>query len=154
MAKRNYPTSVQEVIVDNKKYRAAALRAVKKFAKSKPWCGTLSERQIKFRRLNHDLAAAYGVAEPHVVFGGMPAIGGDSGSSCYIPAVQAIILRGKLSVVTYLHEFAHHLFGGNERKACRWSINLFRRCFPLSWEKINFDGHMVRRVVIMSEPPA
>lgn len=153
MAKRKYPAFVQEVLVDNKKYRPAALRAVKKFAKSKPWKGSLSECQTKFRRLNRDLAKAYGVKEPQLVFGETVREGGDSGTSCYIPGIQAIILRGRLSVVTYLHEFAHHLFGSNERKACRWSINLFRRCFPRSWTKLDFDGHMVRRAAPSIEPP-
>jgi len=142
----DYPKTVQEVLIEGKKYRPAALRAVRKFAKSRPWCGTLSERQTKLRQLNHDLAVAYGVAEPQLVFGETNRDGDDSGSSCYIPAVGAIIMRGKLSVVTYLHEFAHHLFGKDERKACRWSINLFRRCFPKSWEKLRFEGHMVRRI--------
>ena len=142
----DYPKTVQEVLVEGKKYRPAALRAVRKFAKSKPWSESLSERQTRFRQLNHDLAGAYGVAEPQLVFGKINRDGDDSGSSCYIPAVQAIVVRGKLSVVTYLHEFAHHLYGHDERIACRWSVNLFRRCFPKSWEKLCFEGHMARRI--------
>lgn len=144
MARNNYPASVNEIIVAGKKYNPAALRAVKRFAKSKPWQGTLEERHEKLRQLNVELAAAYGVQPPALVFrsGGSD---GDSGASCYIPGARIIILRGKLSVITYLHEFAHHLYGHDEQIACRWSVNLFRRCFPKSWTKVKFDGHMVRR---------
>lgn len=140
----DYPASAQEILVAGKKYHPNALRAVRKFARAKPWQGTLSDRQTKLRQLNHDLAAAYGIVEPQLVFGEVNRDAGDSGSSCYIPTVQAIILRGRLSVVTYLHEFAHHLYGNSEQIACRWSVNLFRRCFPKSWQKLRFEGHMVR----------
>lgn len=139
-----YPSSIDDVLVNDKKYNPLALKAVRKFAKSKPWRGSLSERQTKLRQLNRELAEAYDVKEPQLVFGEMPSADGDSGSSCYLPAVKAIILRGKISIVTYLHEFAHHLLGKDERKACRWSVNLFRRCFPRSWKKLHFEGHMAR----------
>ena len=57
------------------------------------------------------------------------------------PAV--ITMRGRLSVVTYLHEFAHAL-GRGERGACRWSLNLFRRVFPEQCARLRADGHTVR----------
>lgn len=143
MARNNYPASVHEVLVEGKKYHPAALRAVRKFAKSKPWSGSLSERQTKLRELNENLSAAYDVRPPQLVFGpAEPAT--DSGGSFYIRGLNAIVMRGRLSVVTYLHEFAHHLYGSDERKVCRWSLNLFRRCFPKSWEKLSFEGHMAR----------
>lgn len=146
MTHGNYPRSVQDILVKDKKYKPQALKAVRRFAKSKPWRGSLSERQTKFRQLNHGLAEAYGIREPNLIFGQNVPDNSDSGSSCYIPSARAIILRGRLSVITYLHEFAHCLYGSDERIACRWSVNLFRRCFPRSWQKIRFDGHMVRRV--------
>jgi hypothetical protein len=55
----------------------------------------------------------------------------------------AITMRGKLSVVTFLHEFAHAL-GRDERGACRWSINLFRRAFPEQYARLQADGHTLR----------
>jgi hypothetical protein len=137
-----YPRSVAEVLDPDKGYKSAALRAVGEFARSKPWRGTVAERQEKFRSLNAALAVAYGVSEPCLVFEIDERR--DSGGSCYVPATQRIILRGRLSVVSYLHEFAHFRFGRSERTACRWSNNLFRRCFPRSWSRLTFDGHMVR----------
>lgn len=142
MSTRDYPSSVEEVLDPNKRYRRAALRAVKAFARSKPYVGTIAERKAKFRILNAALAAAYDLPAPRLVFETNETR--DSGSSCFVPANDTIILRGRLSVVSYLHEFAHFRFGRSEVQACRWSINLFRRCFPRSWVRVTFEGHMVR----------
>jgi hypothetical protein len=46
--------------------------------------------------------------------------------------------------VTFLHEFAHAR-GFDERQACRWSINLFRRCFPRSFASCRQVGHTLVR---------
>lgn len=138
----NYPESVAEVLDETITYKPAVLRAVRCFAKMKPWRGTVEERQEKFRWLNRALAEAYGVEEPRLVFGTDESR--DSGSSCYIPSLNTIILRGTLSFVTFAHEWAHRLFGRSEHQAARWSINLFRRVFPKSFARCRWDGHMVR----------
>ena len=49
-----------------------------------------------------------------------------------------------LSVLAYLHEFAHAR-GADERQACHWSINLFRRCFPRSFARCRAVGHTLVR---------
>jgi hypothetical protein len=54
-------------------------------------------------------------------------------------------LRGKLSVVSYLHEAAHAFFGRSERRACKWSVNLFKRTFPVLFSRCAQDGHTLRR---------
>ncbi|HLL87691.1 MAG TPA: hypothetical protein VK324_00145 [Tepidisphaeraceae bacterium] len=137
-----YPRSVQELLDDRMTFKPSALRAVRAFARARPWQGTLDDRHQKFRQLHNDLCAAYGLdPKPQLVFGNDHTT--DSGSSCFIPAMNTIVLRGRMSVVTYLHEFAHAR-GRNEREAARWSINLFRRCFPKSWGHVRFDGHMIR----------
>src|SRR5687768_3544547 len=103
---RNYPETVQEVLDPNLKFKPAALRAVRAFARSKPWRGTMAQRKAKFRRLNRALARAYGMAEPRLTFHNVEA-DGFSGSSRYRPGLHWIALSGRLSVVTFLHEFAH-----------------------------------------------
>lgn len=138
----HYPRTVAECVVPGRKYKPAVLRAVRAFAKSKPFMGTIAERQEKFKALNTAIAAAYNVLEPRLVFETDESQ--DSGSSCFVPASKTIILRGRLSVVTLLHEIGHSVFGRSERKACRWSLNLFRRCFPRSWARLQFEGHVVR----------
>jgi hypothetical protein len=130
---------VQEVLDPALRFKPAALRAVRAFARSKPWRGTIARRKAKFRRLNRHLAAAYGIARPRLVFAGVEA-GTPSGRSNYRPATHTITLAGTLSVVTYLHEFGHAR-GFDERQTCRWSINLFRRCFPRSFARCRAVGH-------------
>ena len=142
MSIRNYPRTAAECLDPHRKYKPAVLRAVKAFARSKPFVGTVVERQEKFKALNTALAAAYNVPEPCLIF--QTDETRDSGSSCFVPASRTIILRGRLSVVTLLHEIGHSLFGRSERRACRWSLNLFRRCFPRSWARLQFEGHVVR----------
>ena len=58
----------------------------------------------------------------------------------YTPATHEIRLIGKLSVVTYLHEFAHAR-GADERQAVAWSVNLFARLFPRSFARLDQHGH-------------
>jgi hypothetical protein len=139
----NYPATVAEVLDPTQTFKPAALRAVRAFARSKPWRGSIAARKAKFRRLNRALAAAYGIARPRLVFQGVEA-GADSGRSNYRPASHTITLAGKLSVLTYLHEFAHTR-GADERQACRWSLNLFRRCFPRSFARCRAVGHTLVR---------
>ncbi len=138
----DYPETVTEVRDPNMRFKPAALWAVRAFAKTKPWKGTVVQRKEKFRNLNRNLAAAYGITEPELDFGTLE--GGHSGSSHYIPAVHRIVLVGRASVVSFLHEFAHAR-GMGERGACRWSINLFRRVFPKQYAKLSHDGHMLIR---------
>ena len=47
------------------------------------------------------------------------------------------------SIISTLHETAHYLFGENELTACRWSIWLFKECFPKSFEKLEFKEHLL-----------
>ena len=138
-----YPQSIAELIDQNRRYKPDVLRAAKALARSKPWRNaTAAEKEQKYRAANKALAAAYGIPEPTLVFQTDEAQ--DSGASCYIPSTNTIILRGRMSVVSFLHEWGHRL-GKDEKRACSWSINLFRRCFPKSWAHVKFDRHMVRR---------
>ena len=139
----NYPATVAEVLDPALTFRPAALRAFRAFARGKPWRGSLARRKGLFRRLNRELAAAYGVAEPRLFFCNVEA-DAPSGSSSYRPSAHAITLTGRLSVLTYLHEFAHAR-GHDERQACRWSINLFRRCFPRAFARCRAVGHTLVR---------
>lgn len=140
----HYPQNVNQVIDLNAKYKPAVLAAVRRFAKSKPYRGTLVERQAKIATLNCELALAYGVEPPTLIFDTDGT--GNSGMSNYCPSTRTITLHGKLSVITLLHEWAHYKFGGDEYQACRWSLNLFHRCFPISWERLQFEGHVARRL--------
>ena len=47
------------------------------------------------------------------------------------------------SIISTLHEIGHSLHGNSEHKACRWSIQLFKRCFNHSFKKLKFKGHLL-----------
>lgn len=139
---RNYPETVIEVLDDDASYPVAVIEAVRTFAQAGPWKGSTESREEKFRQLNQDLASACGIDEPTLAF---RCLGGkSSGASHYIPGNHRIVLMGRLSVVTFLHEFAHAL-GYGERQACRWSINLFRKCFPRQYSRLIHVGHTLIR---------
>ncbi len=137
----NYPATVAEVLDPPVRFRLAVLAAVKRFARSKPYRGNMEERKRKFLALHRDLCRVYG-KRTRLTFGDLD--GGDSGSSHYRPSADEITLCGKLSVVTMLHEFAHAL-SRDERGAVRWSVNLFRACFPRSFARCQTVGHTLRR---------
>lgn len=140
----DYPKSIAELDLDSVQFPPAAIEAMRRLARSRPWRGTLEQRKRKLLALSADLAAAYGVPAPRVVFG---LDGGDSGRSCYIPALQTIVLRGQaISVISFTHEWFHHLLGASEHDVCRHSLALFKfeRCFPRSWARLRFEGHMAR----------
>ncbi len=136
----NYPATVAEVLDPPVRFRPAVLATVRRFARSKPYRGSLEQRKDKFLALHRDLCRVYG-KRTRLTFGDLD--GGDSGSSHYRHSADEITLCGKLSVVTMLHEFAHAL-GRDERGAVRWSVNLFRTCFPRSFACCQPDGHTIR----------
>ena len=139
---RNYPATVAEILDDAMRFNRDAVAAVRAFARSKPWRGTASTRKAKLLGLRDALAEAYGMAKPKMRFERIT--GACSGSSSYNTATNVITIRGKLSVVTFLHEFRHAM-GGDERQATKWSVNLFRRCFPLSYGRCDHEAHTLRR---------
>ena len=142
MRDRHYPATVIEVLDDQMDFSSELLQAVRRFAKSGPWKGSTKSRQEKFRQLNRSMAGACGIEPPKLTFGRLG--GGSTGASHYIPRDHRIVMVGKLSVVTFLHEFAHAL-GYDERRACRWSINLFRECFPRQYSRLIHVGHTLVR---------
>jgi len=124
---------------DTMTFRPAAIAAVRAFRESHPWRGSIPERVAKLRLLNRDLARAYRMRIPRLSFiliGMAPAHGQYSRLG---DGPRMITLTGHLSVVTYLHEFAHAR-GMDERQALAWSINLFRRMFPISYASCRHDG--------------
>jgi hypothetical protein len=136
----DYPKSISELDLDAVQISPAILTAVKRFAASKPYRGSTRRRIQKFSRAIRDICDAAGVERPRLLF--VPDERQDSGRSACIPALRTIILRGRLSVITCLHEVSHLLNGPSEHVACAWSLRLFRDCFPRSWSRLRFDGHV------------
>lgn len=141
--RETYPASVAECI-EERTYKPETVAAVRDFRRSKPWRGDWIQQVSKLAELHRRLIVAYDLTT-RLDFS---ASGADvsSGSSSYCSVTNTITLQGRLSVVTYLHEFAHAL-GYGEQGACRWSINLFRRFFPQSFARLRQEGHMLLRDV-------
>lgn len=138
----DYPNHIEELDLDSVQLAPAVVEAAQRFARAKPWRGNVDERKAKFRAAVRDISSSAGVKPPAVIFDVDERV--DSGRSCYLPWRHTIILRGRLSVITTLHEVAHVLFGASERIAVTWSLVLFRECFPRSFANLTFRGHMAR----------
>lgn len=66
--------------------------------------------------------------------------------SCYYqPMHNRIVINKSLSILSSLHELAHHLFGSSEAKACRWSVWLFAKAFPKAYSQLEWRGHLLVR---------
>jgi len=142
MIRSDYPDAVVEVLDDQMTYPLAVLEALRRFAEAGPWQGSLNSRKKKFQQLNQDLARTCRIKRPSLAFRDLGR--GNSGASHYLPGHHRIVMVGKLSVVTFLHEFGHAL-GYGERDACQWSINLFRQCFPRQYAKLIHVRHTLIR---------
>jgi len=66
-------------------------------------------------------------------------------SYCYRTDIKTIYIAEPLSVISALHELGHHLKGRSELEACRFSVHLFKQCFPNAYEKLVWNGHMLKR---------
>jgi len=140
-----YPATLAECIEPSRKYKPAVLKAVQLFAKSKPYQGTIEEKQAKYRAMHIDLCAAYGI-DVELRFGtdwGKQEIPSFRSFCSHRESGRIIVtLYGRSSVVTYLHEFAHAI-GKDEYGAVKWSVNLFARKFPRSFERTVASDHLV-----------
>lgn len=67
-------------------------------------------------------------------------------TNCYIEHTRTINLN-KISIISGLHELAHHLFGESELTACRYSVWLFKETFPITFTKMIFKGHLLVKKV-------
>jgi hypothetical protein len=148
----DYPETVEEVIDDNIKYRKGVVKTIRQFKAAKLWGSkTNQERLDGLKAIAVCLAPLYEIEVPTVTTDGIDLNATvrdtkmkDSGESTYTPSTHTITMRGNLSIITFLHEFGHAL-GKDERGACKWSINLFKKVFPAQYDKLNHDGHTLRR---------
>jgi len=135
---RNYPATVTEVLDDNLRFRTetvVALRWFKEHVRRNRLHAHDESRIEAMKLLVEKLSNIYRIPVPEIEMESVTGRPGGSGSSSYEPERNRIILRGRLSVITLLHEFAHVL-GKDERKACRWSINLYRLVYPEIFERL------------------
>lgn len=65
---------------------------------------------------------------------------------CYKPNLKLIQAQTENpSIISALHELSHHLSGSSEIIACRFSIGIFIKCFPKTYAKLEWHGHLLRK---------
>lgn len=47
------------------------------------------------------------------------------------------------SIISTLHELAHYFYGSDELIVCRWSVHLFKECFPGLYKNLKWKGHLL-----------
>jgi len=63
----------------------------------------------------------------------------------YLQETRTInISKSKPSIISALHEFAHHILGESELKACSYSVWMYKIAFPKMFTKMKFDGHLLK----------
>lgn len=137
------PENVEDVLAENRTYEPAALAAVKEFRATKAWRGTVEERREKFRAFHAAMKGVYNLPV-ELEFPSLNLDSEPSDASCYDARAKKIRMVGRLSVITYLHLLAAAR-GFNYRGRFGWSLNLFKRMFPLSWSRLRFEGCIARR---------
>lgn len=112
-----------------------ALAALIFFRERKPFRATPLEYLAMVQELYDNLSIAYDMPTPEVSHEGtwdIPSYGH------YYPDAHHIVLKGRLSILTMLHEFGHAQ-GFGDTAATWWSVNAFRLVWPQSFAKLEVD---------------
>lgn len=124
-----YPTK-EEIMTIEQKFKPEVLKMIKDWKKDE-WKETKNDESIYF--LLTRLSQIY---NKPLCITNLPT------NSHYNPVSQTINLHNT-SIISALHEFAHHIFGPDEAKACKWSVWLFKKTFPNSFKELRWKGHML-----------
>lgn len=109
------------------------------------WRGTVEDRKKTFLRLHKFLELLSG-KRVKLKFS-IPAEicrWGNSGKSNYNVFANTITLKGRLSVITFLHEWGHAL-GMDEKKAQEFAVSIFSTVYPEKFNKLRKIGPMYVR---------
>lgn len=134
-----YPTS-EYIMANEVKFKAETIRTVKTW-KAEHFRGwrdkSKAEKMIALHLLVDRLGATYNRAVGFDV---------NFGECDFYHRPTGTIHLSNPSIITALHEFAHHL-GMDEFGACCWSVWLFKKVFPKSFAKLRFapGSHMLVR---------
>lgn len=138
-------------------FRPTAAAALRAYRASKPWRGAFPERWAKLEALHQALCAAYGLRSslffratyyettPPELMAAVTER--ERGDGAYAAGRDAIILVGKVSVVTYLFTFAAAR-GMRRDKALNWARKAFARFFPRSFGRCRVEGDVLVRAAV------
>lgn len=132
-----YPTK-EEILKEKPKFRKGTIlitnlwktTAFKGWKKEENWVKT-----EKLGLLIEALSALHRKKSPGIILGH---------EYCFDIRQKAICLDiNNPSIISSLHELGHYLYGSSELKACRWSIWLFKECFPELYKQLEWKKHML-----------
>ncbi len=132
---------IMALVADDIQYPPAVISTLKAFKKAHKFNSPLPFEQataLRFAAMQvmvATFARAYQVDPPTLEMANIVPGDADSSASFYNPEEHKILLTGKLSVITFLHEFAHAL-GYDEEQARKWSLTLFKKVYPVAFEKL------------------
>jgi hypothetical protein len=122
------------------------INALRHFKAMNPWSGSVETRKKKFLWLHREWNKIHN--ESWRLTFEVPNSCKKwtfSGSSYCNPATKSIILRGRLSVITFLHEWGHAL-GLTQLNAQSYAISLFKEVFPENMANLHsYDYCLVKR---------
>ena len=114
-------------------------------AKASKWAGDFDRRFAAIGACLGELCDAYGLERYQLTHVGSRT--GCSGDSRLRRELRRVELTGRLSVVTMLHLFAKARWGHRgltaHVQAMRWSLNIFKRCFPKSYSRCRLVGGLL-----------
>lgn len=145
---QEYPDNI--MLDEDFKLRLSAKRALRRFRAAKPYRHEGAAFIMLVDILYSDLSEIYGIPCPRIKHEGEWE--GTSGGSNYDPSTHTITLKGKKSIITTLHEFAHAR-GYGEHGAVWWSVNIFRLLWPKSFEQLEAEGHFLNQPEQSEEDP-
>lgn len=141
-----------DLVDTTQRFNAPSVKATREFARSKPWRGSIEERKAKLVAYHAAISDAYGL-NTRLAFE-IPDKETSSAASSYSVRDNLITIRGKVSVITYLYLLACAR-GLGIRKSVTWTVSLFARFFPRSFERLEFgDGLLISRPAGREVPPA
>jgi len=134
-----YPTK-EQIMAREHKFRPGVLAAVREWKREHYRGWKDKDLVTKHYALAHLVGAVADLYEYPVAYRA-----GDVADHYDRASGTIMINFGNPSIVTALHELGHHLKGGSELAACRFSVWLFKKAFPRSFERLHFEGHLLRQ---------
>lgn len=142
MSEQVVPRHIQALLSTRQRFSTETLNAIREFRSAKPWRGNVKERIAKLTALHVKLVEQYGLTTT-LVFNGVGR-NQPSDASYFDDRKNTIVMTGRISVVTYFNLLCAAR-GFELPRRVSWSLQLFKRMFPLSWSRCEFDGYLIRK---------
>jgi hypothetical protein len=129
----NYP-SPEQIMKNPVDFREDTLEAVREWKKEyfdNMWKDLSNDhRLMRLHTLVAKLSSVYGVS---------PSVERYDDHYAFNPSRNLISFdAAHPSIISTLHEFRHAINGPDETSACRWSVHLFKQCFPKQFDQLMF----------------